>query len=415
MIEVDLEELEDFLRERINTTYFKMKRACKKLISDMRTSLIEIKVCMDHFIESGTDKVKEKALRSLNFFSDRIKKEIDEVEIPEDEEIYYDNILKLLSSIKKLFTSMNEIQRKSLPRFHKEVQAEIKELAYLQRKLAKKQSVLDVFLRKKYTNPKDNVKTAEDLLKRIPKLFTLKENIENSKADLEGFEEELEKRKEEQNNQNRELIDLEKDEAFKELENVKDSLFKLRLKINDQLGFKKALKKLKFELEKENIHLTNININFLRDFLKNPIKLLTSERKDLPNFTSLLVQLRHALEGNKLNLKSDTRDKTISQINAIFDQKELQTNIEKYNEIKNDVKSVENKIKEAGLSKKLEDLKNKIAMNAVKIEHVENDLNRKNKDYLRHLGNLKREREALQKDIRDILGIDVKIKITFNF
>ncbi len=123
----------------------------KKIILDIRDNLIEIKICLDHFIEAGEDKIDQKAKKSLTFFSDRIRKEIDEIEIPEDE-INYDNIMDLLNSIKKLFTNINEIARKSLPRFQKEVQPQIKELNYITRKLGKKTAILEEFLRKKYTN-----------------------------------------------------------------------------------------------------------------------------------------------------------------------------------------------------------------------------------------------------------------------
>ena len=106
----------------------------RKLILENRDNLIEIKVCLDHFIEVGKEKINQKAQKSLHFFSDRIRKEIDEIEIPE-EEITYDNTFDLLNSIKKLFTSINEIARKSLPKFQKEVQPQIKELNYLHRYL----------------------------------------------------------------------------------------------------------------------------------------------------------------------------------------------------------------------------------------------------------------------------------------
>ena len=111
MIEVDLEDFEEFYKEKINAKYFKVKRACRKLITDIRKSLIEIKICMDHFIETETEKVEEKSIRSLNFFSDKIKKEIDDVVVPEDENVYYDNILELGASIKRLFDSMTVIQK----------------------------------------------------------------------------------------------------------------------------------------------------------------------------------------------------------------------------------------------------------------------------------------------------------------
>ncbi len=410
MIEKDLEEFEEFYKEKLESQFFKLRRAIKKLIVEIRENLIEIKVCLDHFLETGKEKIDQKAQRSLNFFSDRIRKEIEEIEIPE-KEINYDNMMELLNSIKKLFTSINEIARKSLPKFHKEVQAEIKELNYITRKLGKKQAVLDEFLRKKYTD----VKNAENFLKKLPKLFHLKENIEHAKLDLDEFEKELEERNRKQEDLNSNLLDLEKNDLFKRLEVEKDNLFQLQLAINDNIGFKKALKKLRFELEKGTIHVPNIDLNYLRDFIKNPIKLLANERKDLPKFTSLMVQLRHTLEENKLNLKTDTKQKTIEQINAIFDEKQLQENIEKYLQLKDEIKEIELIILEAGLAQKLDDLKNEISTNTVKLEHIQNDFERKNKDYTRYLGTLKTEREEFQNSIEEILKEKVKINITFSF
>ncbi|MHA2266300.1 MAG: hypothetical protein ACXAB8_00735 [Promethearchaeota archaeon] len=410
MIEKDLEEFEEFYDEKINSIFSKIKRASKKIILEIRDNLIEIKVCLDHFIEAGKDKIDQKSQKSLNFFSDRIRKEIDEVEIPEDK-INYDNIMDLLNSIKKLFTNINEIARKSLPKIQKDFQPQIKELNYITRKLGKKQVVLDEFLRKKYTE----LKNAEYLMKKLPKIFTLKDNIEHSKTDLGQFEIELEERKKTEEDLNEQLVELEKNNLFKELETAKDNLFQLQIRINDEIGFKKALKKFKFELEKNTIHAPSVDLNYLRDFLKNPIAILISERKDLPKFTSLMVQLRHTLEENRLNLKSDTKQKTIEQINAIFEEKLLQENIEKYLQLKEEISNVEEKIEIAGLAKKLEELKNQISSNAVKLDHIENDHSRKNKDYLRYLNALKSEREEFQSLVKEVLNESIKINIIFDF
>ncbi|MFW9821411.1 MAG: hypothetical protein ACFFE4_00655 [Candidatus Thorarchaeota archaeon] len=410
MIEKDLDEFEEFYLGKIDSIFSKVKRASKKIILEIRDNLIEIKVCLDHFLEAGKDKIDQKAQKSLNFFSDRIRKEIDEIEIPE-EEITYDNILDLLNSIKKLFTNINEIARKSLPKFQKEVQPQIKELNYITRKLGKKQAVLDEFLRKKYTD----LKNAEHLLKKLPKIFTLKENIEHSKTDLEQFEIELEERKKTEEELNTKLIELEKNDLFKELDKSKNRLFQLQIKINEEIGFKKALKKFKFELDKNTIHAPSVDLNYIKDFLKNPIGILISERKDLPKFTSLMVQLRYVLEENKLNLKTDTKQRTIEQINAIFEEKVLQENIEKYLQFKEEISKIEQKIEAEGLAKQLEELKNQISSNALKLEHIENDHNRKNKDYLRYLNSLKAEREEFQSLVEEVLNESVKINIVFAF
>ena len=410
MIEVSIEEFEGFYNKKLDELFFKVKRVVGKLISEVKEGLVDIKKCTDHFLETGEEKVDEKAKRSLYFFSDRIKKEIDEIELPEDE-ITYDNTIELLNSIKKLFTSINEIARKSLPKFKSEVQAEIKELNFYTRKLSKKQASLDQFMRKKYTDLKD----AEYILNKMPKLLTLRDNIESAKKDLDEFTIELEERKKKEEELNKKLVNLERNDLFKELEEERDKLFKLKIKINDQLGFKKALKKMKFNLEKEEIYISNFDVNYLRDFLKDSIGTLIRETKDLTKFTGLLVQLRRILEENKLNLKSETREKTIEQINSIFDEKQIYDDIELLKEISNKIKEIETKIKEAGLASQLESLKNEISANAVKLEHLESDLERKNKDYMRHLNALKDEREDFQNLVSEVLNEEVKVTISFSF
>jgi len=410
MIEVLLGEFEDYYKEQLESQFFKVKKAVKKLLSDINASLLEIKVCTDHFIEAGEGNIDDKALKSLHLFSDKIRKEIDEVGVPE-EDITYDAMYNLLSSIKKLFTNINDIAKKSIPKFQKELQSEIKELSYITRKLGNKQKVLDEFLRKKYTD----VKEAEYLLKKLPKLFALKENIENAKSDLEGFEKELEERQSEQENLTEALKKIEKNELFKEQDQLEAKLARLRMDINNQFGFKKALKKLKFELEKDTMHIPNINIYFLRDFLKNPINTLVNESRDLPKFSALLIQLRHILEDNKLNLKSDVKDKTIQQINTIFNEKNIQNEIDNLKLLRSEINDIKKKIEHEGLAVKRDEIKNKISLNTVKLEHLESDLDRKNKDYLRYLSSLKNEREEIQKSIKDHINQEVKLSITFNF
>jgi hypothetical protein len=410
MVEIELEEFENYYKERLDDEFAKEKKAINKLVDDIREGLIEIKVCMDHFLEAGEGKIEDRALRSLHFFSDRIRKEIDEIEVPE-EDITAEKITQLLNSVKKLFTNINEIARKSLPKFQKEVQSEIKELNYITRKLGKKQATLDAFLRKKYAD----VREAEYLLEKLPKLYSLRDNIENAKKDLDQFEKELKEREETEKQLNKELLTLEKNELFIELEKKKDELFKLRMDINDKLGFKKALKKLKFELEKDAIPGANVDLEFLRKYLKDPIKMLIKERKDLPNFSALLIHLRHSLEQNQINLKSDTKEKTIEQINAIFEEKTINDEIEEVKELISYIKDLEKQIEEAGLATKLEEVKNQISLNTVKIEHTQNDLERKNKDYMRYLATLKEEREEFQQAIEDVIDEEVKLTIKFTF
>ena len=61
MIEISLEEFEVFYKEKLDSQFYKVKKAVKKQISEVRDNLIEIKVCTDHFIEAGEEKIDEKA------------------------------------------------------------------------------------------------------------------------------------------------------------------------------------------------------------------------------------------------------------------------------------------------------------------------------------------------------------------
>lgn len=411
MKEIDLEEFEGYYKELVNIIYSKIKKNVNKLISDLEVALVEIKNSLKHFEEAAGDRIGDKALRLLTFFVDRINKDIDEIVIPKENEIYYENLMQMANSIKKIFTTINETARKALPKFQKEVQPQIKELNYLTRKLQKKLTIFDEFIRKRY----GEVKTAEDLLNKLPKLFSLKDNIENAKKDLIEFEKEYEERKKNQQELNEKLIEFEKNQLFKDLTIQREIFFKLRMEINDQLSFKKALKKLKVGLEKNTISVPNIDLNYLRDFLKNPTKMLASDTTDLQKFTSLLVKLRYALEENKLNLKSDKKDKTIEHINKIFDEKELHDNIDKYKEIQLKIKSLKANIEKEGLAGKMDELKQQISLNTVKLEHIENDLNKKNNDFTKYLESLKNQREEFQKLVKNIIGGDVKVNIAFSF
>ncbi len=407
MVEVALDGFEEYYKEQLNEIFFKIKRVIKKLLNDITTILNEIKVTMDRFLKAGKEKIDQKSLKSLNLFCDRIVNEIEEIKIPDEKEINFDNLNRLHNSIKKLFTTINEIARKSLPKFQKEVQMEIKELNYVTQKLGKKNILLDRIMRKKYTQ----VKSAESLLEKIPKLFTLKENIEKSKNELDSLEKEFESKKKDSETQNQQLLELEKNQLFKDHKKAEDDLFKIKLEIDEKLGFKKALKKLRVEIEKENFRVPNLDLNYLKEFSKNPINSLLNDGTDLPKFSGLMVQLRLILEDNKINLKLDKKEKTIDQINDFFKNRALQEEVEKLKTSGASVKEAEKKIESSGLSKNLETIKNQIVLTTVKLEHIESDLNRKNKDYMKYLESLKNEREDFQRLVEEIIQEPIKINI----
>ncbi|MBY8983371.1 MAG: hypothetical protein KGD57_10500, partial [Candidatus Lokiarchaeota archaeon] len=135
----------------------------------------------------------------------------------------------------------------------------------------------------------------------------------------------------------------------------------------------------------------------------------------LNKFRTLLIQLRHILEENKLNLKTDKKEKTIEQINKIFDNKKIYEDLKELNEIREKINNIKMDIEKEGLDGKLDSIKNDISLFTQRLEHIENDISKRNKDYLRYLASLKKEREDFQKLIEDGIGEEFKLNITITF
>lgn len=355
------------------------------------------------------ENLDQKANKSLTYFTERVKKDINIIEIPED--MTYEKLSTLLKEIKKLFELITDISRKTIPKFQRDFQAEIKDLHYYTRKLGQKGGILDKFLREKYKK----IREAENLINKLPKLFALKNNIENAKNSINEIGNEKEDVAIQLESLKNELLKFEDHALFKKQSDLNNDLFHLKMDINDNLKFKKALKKLRVEVERGNIKLRNISIDDIKDFFKDPIVNLCKDSKDLRKLSILLVQLRKTLESNELKLKTTKKESTIEHINQILSGNELKENIEKYKHLQEEISNLEKEINETGLSKKIFQLKEKIASASLKKDHLENDFKKKNDDYLSYLKKLKEEREKFSKMVEGITDERIKIAITFSF
>ena len=380
------------------------------MIESIDEGLNDLKKSIDRMENSeAKENLDQKANKSLQYFNERIKKDINEIDIPE--EMTYESLSELLKAIKKLFELINDISKKTIPKFQKDFQVEIKDLHYHTRKLGQKGGMLDKLLREKFKS----VREAEHLLNRLPKLFALKNNIEHAKSSINEIEKEKEEVAKLLESLESELLKLEDNELFKKQSELNNALFNLKIDLNDSLKFKKALKKLRVELERGNIKLRNISLNDIKEFLKDPIVSLCKDSKDLRKLSNLLVQLRLSLESNELNLKTTKKETTIEQINQILSGNKLKENVERFKQTQEEMRNLEKQISEIGLSKKLTQIKEKIASTSLKKEHLENDFKKKTEDYLSYLKKLKEERERFSKLVEDKTEEKVKIEIIFTF
>ncbi|MCP4764282.1 MAG: hypothetical protein GY870_21085 [archaeon] len=411
-MEIKLEELDSWYTEQLDEYYFKYKRNLSKLLEKIEKSMVNLKVAVNKMIERKDQvELDEKSEKYLDRFYNKVKGDISEINVPEKPT--YSNVSKFLDEIKKLFQNIHEAGRKNIPRFAEQFKIELKEIDMITRKISDNLFAIDKFLRKKY----GDVKEAESLSKKFGKLENLVERIQNTKATLDNLKGQ---RDSEQNilaKMEEELIEIESNPLYAEKSKLDKELVKLRMEFDSKLKFKKALKKLKKKIEKSG-SFKGITPDQLRKYLSNPITTIVNDGEKHPQLTEFLVQLRYLLENESsvLQLKADTRNKTLANIEQIVSKNILKDLILHYNRNNQRIEELNKELDKEQLSSRLEKLKEKISDKTQATEHMIGDLNHKSNEYRGLLEKLKEEREDICSKIKNYVEIDdIKIQITLNY
>ena len=183
-----------------------------------------------------------------------------------------------------------------------------------------------------------------------------------------------------------------------------------------RLKFRKVLNKVKVAIEKGQYSLRDVNSSGIRDYLKDPIKTILDEGENHSRLTNLLVQVRYALEQGQIAIKKETKEKILENINEIVgDEKILKPFIVEIKENQAELAQLKKNIEQKGWGKKLEDIREEIALVNGTKDHVIGDLDNLTNQYHQALEKLKEQREILQDQLKEETGEDVKIQITFTF
>ncbi|TFG20922.1 MAG: hypothetical protein EU530_01860 [Promethearchaeota archaeon] len=408
MSEIPLEDLEEYYTEQVNAYYAKQKKFLKKLVERLEKFIVELKNAIDKMRErKDTIELDEQATRYVDRFYVKVKENLDGIEVPDNPTA--EGVYNLIDEIKKLFLNMNELGRKNIPRFAKEFQLELKEIDFITRKIGEQMARIDVFIRKKYEEPKQ----AESLSKQFPKLENVVQRIINTKTTVDKFNLDVETLSKELEDTEHGIIEIENNPLFQKQSELEKKLFDLRIEFDNKLKFRKALKKLKKKVDAGAFR--GITPDKVKKYISDPYTTIVNEGETHPELTEFLIQLRYMLEQGGLNLKTDAKSKLLQNIEQIVSKGVLKPIINEYQEIKSNLQEIIDNPKQQTLYERLTELKELYSIKTQEMEHLKADATHKSTEYRYLLEKLKTDRDEIQDKVREYVNQEITVKISLKF
>ncbi len=402
---IPLDELESWYKAQLEGKFSKLRQNIRKLLERTILQLAQMRESLKRIQDKEVEIKDARTEKSLERFLAKYGEEFDKIRMPD--EINYRTLKQIIDSVQKLFVAMNEIGRAHIPRLVNLYKEEIKEIEFGSRKLGEEIRRLDETLRKKYGDAQE----AEALLDKMQNFSQVVDKIERTRAKLGDLTGQKQKLEEESARLEKELIDTEHDEILTKFTNLRNKVFQEKADLDLHLKFKKGLQKAKVLMAKDSMLLKGVNENQVKDFLKDPVENVTAQGENTPQLIQMLVPLRMAIEGGRVELKSDTKDRILENIQEIIEKKILKERIHSIVELNSQIKDLQKQVDNRGLLAKVDGLKDKIAHLTSEMQHLVGEIDRTKEEYDQAVQKLKDLRETVHASIKKYTGQDVKIQI----
>lgn len=405
MDQIPLDELEKWYKSQLEEKFSKLRQNIKKGLEKIILQLAQMQESLKRIEGKEVDIKDDRTKKSLERFLAKYAEEFDKVHMPD--EINYRTTKSIIDAVQKLFVAMNEIGRTHIPRLVNLYKEEIKEIEFGSRKLGDEIRRLDDTLRKKCAEMQE----AEGLVDKMENFSQVVDKIERTRAKLGDLTSQKQKLDEESTRLEKELIDTEHDDVLTMYTSLRNKFFQEKSDLDLQLKFKKGLQKAKVLMAKDSMLLKGVNENQVKDFLKDPVENLTAQGENTPQLHEMLIQLRVAIEAGRLELKSDTKDRILENIQEIMEKKILKERIHLILELNSQIKELQKQVESRGLLTKVDGLKDKIAHLTSEMQHLIGEIDRTKEEYDQAIQKLKDLRETVQTSIKKYTGQDIKIQI----
>jgi hypothetical protein len=416
MKEINLEELEEWYLKQLKNRFKKEHKILQKLFKMSERELAETKNGFKSWCDpkrptlAGVEPLDEKSQKIMERFVEKIEDFLGKIDIPTvHNDVSHETSQKFTEEIKKLYIAYNANGKKAIPRFMKQYKLELKEVDLHLRKIGDLANKIGGFLRKNYKDGKD----AEAVIKKMPKLSHDIDRLGKIKSKINEMDARMAEMLENLTIMEESLYKFQDDNDVKEYEKIEQESKKKTSQLRDKLKFQKAFKKLKKSLEKGTIYSKGLKEDDIKPYIKRPITKILQDGPKLNILKDILIKTRLMLEdeNDPLQLKADLKRRIIDNINQIVGKNILEPLIIDIIEIKKRKDEIESILKTKGIDSQRKELKEKIATATIDMEHFENDLKRRKREYTDLLQKVGEDRNALQKSIEKETGEPVKIKV----
>ena len=404
MKEINLVDLTNWFENKTRKKIEPLKKEAEKKISKCESIFDELRVACKLLEEQPSSITDELIVKSAKRFSEKLVIKLDEIKFPE--EITYENIENFKIKLENLLNTISNYGKRWVSKLgrDKSYLQNIRDINYLLKDIQNLYLKLVSFLDNKYRKGKK----IESIGSLIDRLIELKEEAKSIKTANLEIENQLNENEKELNQTNEKIQILEKDEIINKLNLIDKKFEKINGTIRNLIGpIRKSLKKISKLIENEEFTARPDSVSFITAYLNEPIKSYLSDA-DCSHLKSILLDLRDAINSNKLKLKSSAQKKIMIKIKEV-DNKDLnlfKSQLEQLNTVKQALLSNPEYKKKL---QNLKELKQEKELVKRKNEDIHIKLNKIIEDYNRMLNKLGDLKAKAEKSIFEITNIPIKL------
>ncbi|HMF32418.1 MAG TPA: hypothetical protein VKK79_13435 [Candidatus Lokiarchaeia archaeon] len=407
-LQIPFEELEQWYKNQLDIKYGKLRKGIRKMLEKIVLEVAEMRESLKRIEDKDVEITDARVKKKLEQFLAKYAEEFDKIHLPD--EVTHKEIKKLIDQVQKLFVAMNEIGKKNIPQLVTYYKDEIKSIEFGSRKLGQETQGLDAFLRKKYTI----VQEAEALFDKMQTFAQVIDKIERTRTKMGELEVQKQEMEEESTRLERALVDLEHNETMQEYSRLRNEIFHKRADLDLQLKFKKGLQKMRVMMSKNQLKIPGLSENQIKECIKDPIENILHQGEEIPQLVSILGVLRGCLDRGEIELKADTKNRIVENINNIVDDRILADDIREINSLTKQAEGLQAEVDSQGMLTQVQTYKDDIARLTIEMQHLIGEIERTKDEHNQAVQKLQDLRETVQTSIKKHVDQDVKIQISIN-
>ncbi|MFX1449779.1 MAG: coiled-coil domain-containing protein [Promethearchaeota archaeon] len=405
MKEINLIDLSEWFDNKTRKKIEPLKKEAQKKITKCESIFDELRIACHTLEEQPPTSSDELIAKSAKRFSEKLIKSLDDFEFPD--KITYENVEQFRNKLEHLLRTIAQYANRWVSKLgrDKSYLQIIRNINYLLRDIQNLFRKLHLFIEKKYREA-INIENIEELIEKLKELIENAKLIKDTESEIKN---ELDKSKLELNKIKDKIHTLEKDEIINKLNQIDKNSEKINDKIRHLIGpVRKSLKKFIKLIDDGGFNPRPDTVSFISSYINDPINSFLSETNEFSHLNAILLDLKDAVNTNKLKLKSSSEKKIKNKIEEI-ENKDLHSLKSQLDQIITKKQSLLSNPEYKSKLEELTDLQQKNDTLLRENEEIKLRLEKNIEDYNRALTKLGDYKAKIENSIFEITNTQIKL------